>query len=122
MTTRLPTLLVIATLAACAAPSPLTGRWIGQLTPTTPGPTCIASRGLLQLTSGNVTFAPNEGTQILRGEAKPDGSLYADLTLTGANKQPYELTFEARWTPTTITGTYTTPRCSFSVTLSQPAT
>ena len=118
---RLAAIAVIPALAACATPAGPSGRWIGQVTPKTTGPLCIASRGVLQMRDQLVSFEPNEGTWVLQGEAKPDGTLYADRTTIGADKKPFETTLEGRWTPTTVTATYTTPRCTFTVALSRPS-
>jgi hypothetical protein len=110
----------VLALSACASSTGPSGRWIGQVIPKIAGPVCVQTRGVLQIRDNLVSFEPNEGTWTLQGEAKPDGTLYADKSQIGTDKKPYETTLEARWTPTTVTGTYTTPRCTFAVNLSRP--
>ena len=119
---KIAVLATIVAVSACSgSPAGPSGRWIGQVTPKTPGPLCTQTRGVLQIRDNTVLFEPNEGTWILQGEAKPDGTLYANKTQLGADKKPYETAIEARWTPTSIVGTYTTPRCTFAVTLTRSA-
>ena len=106
-------------LSACGGPSASNGTWIGEVTPRTPGPACTRSTGLAQIQGDRLTFSPNEGTWTLLGTANPDGTLSAEKIQLGANKQPYETRLEGRWTPTTLTATYTTPRCIFDVALTR---
>ena len=118
-TTHLP-LLAASILAACAAPAPLTAtarRYIGTATPSTPGPLCPSSTAEAQVRNGEFIFAPNEGTWVLQGILTPDGSVAADRTIPGVDKRPWQTTFDGRWTPATVIGTYKTPRCSFAVSL-----
>ncbi len=35
----------------------------------------------------------------------------------GSASKSYDTTLQARWTQTEVTGTYTTPRCTYSMTL-----
>ena len=64
-----------------------------------------------------MTFAPNEGTWLLTGKATPDGALEAEYTRENSDKTAYDTRLIARWTPDAVTGTYTTPRCTFHVAL-----
>ena len=114
---RRATLLAL-TLTACA-PGSDNGTWTGDVTPTTANPACEKTRGIAQVNGDTVTFSPNQGTWRLLGNATADGQLTAERITTGANKQPFETRLEARRTPTTITGTYTTPRCTYRVTLTR---
>ena len=83
-----PVFVTLLTLAACALPDAgPSGRWIGSVTPKTAGPLCTPTRGVLQMRGHLVKFEPNEGTWTLDGEAKPDGSLYADHATIGADKK-----------------------------------
>ena len=102
-------------LTACAAPAG--GNWIGEVTPRAPGPACVKTRGIATIKDDRATFIPNEGTWILLGTAHADGRVDAERIQDGANRQPFETRLEGRWTSTTLTGTYTTPRCVFDVTL-----
>jgi len=68
--------------------------------------------------ANQVTFAPDEGTWLLTGTATP-GTLKATHSRPGADKKPYETTLDARWTEAEINGTYTTPRCTYKVTLTR---
>jgi hypothetical protein len=116
----LPTLLAALALASCSAASPKpSGRWVGPVTPTTTGKTCVATRGMMQITAPSVIFAPDDGTWILNGSIEPDGAILADRTQIGANKEPYETSLTAHWTPEAVTGEYTTPRCKYAVRLTR---
>ncbi len=87
------------------------------MTPTSGEPQCTASRGVLTVRDGNVTFAPDEGTWVLTGKAGPS-TLEASKSRNTSDKKLYETKLEAHWTPTNVAGTYTTPRCTFHVELS----
>lgn len=121
MTARAPAsapLLAALALAACAGtPATPVGRWAGPVTALTQGPTCLSGRGTVQIRDNVVLFTPTEGTLVLQGEARPDGTLTAEKTQIGADKKPFQSILEARWTPETVTGTFTTPRCRFDVQL-----
>ena len=109
---------MVALVPACAAPTGKpTGRWVGSLTPTTPGPACSPTRGVLTVRDGNLTFIPDEGTWVLSGTAAADGAVVAERSRLGANKQPYVTRLSGNWTETTVTGTYTTPVCTAAVNL-----
>ncbi len=106
-------------LAACSTAATATdGRWFGTATPDPARPGCAASRASLTVTRGAALFTPDEGTATLQGKTGPDGSVAAQRTGTGANKQPYESRFNAQPSGGGWTGTYTTPRCAFAVVLS----
>lgn len=108
--TVLPTLA----LAACAGSSP--SHFVGTLTPQA-GVCEPASTATLNLREGEITFTPNEGTFILRGQSSPNEPLTAvwvpPRPLPG---QRWRFTATATG-PGTISGTYTTPRCTYAVTL-----
>jgi hypothetical protein len=103
-------------LAGCGVHSRPQERWVGQVTPTTNAPGCTASRGVLVMRENDVIFAPDEGTWLLYGSAKP-GTLTAAAGRLGADRKPYDTKLEATWTQSTVNGTYTTPRCTYEVTL-----
>lgn len=113
--------LALIALGACSSTPITNGRYIGAVTPTTPGPLCPATRGVAKVKDSIITFTPDEGTWVLQGSLEPDGTLSADRSQIGVNKQPWETTLEARWTLTSITGTYKTPRCNYTVTLTRPS-
>ena len=122
---RAPTLalvpVLLAALASCAAPAPnADGRWYGTLTPAPARPGCTIGRASLVVRRAVALFNPNEGTWTLEGRAAPDGSVSAERGGMGANKQAFTTTFSGHATPATVTGTYTTPQCTFTVALRQP--
>lgn len=109
----------LALLAACANPDMANGRWIGPLVPATPGPACPPSTGVAQFSANRLIFTPDEGTWVLQGAAAPDGTVTAERTRQGADKQPFTTKLAAKWTQQTVTGTYTTPRCTYAVNLTR---
>lgn len=111
-------LSVLLLLAACGSSvGGASGRWIGLLTAAPPNPDCPATTGVAQIKDGHLVFTPDEGTWVLTGIATQDGTVAAERVRPGANKQPYVTSLSGTWTPTTLTGTYTTPRCTFTVQL-----
>lgn len=113
--------MLLAAMAACTAPAPdADGRWFGALVPAPAKPGCAAGHASLVLRRAVMLFTPDEGTWTLEGHAAPDGSLAAERSGAGANKQPFATTFNGRVTAAGIDGTYTTPRCTFSVALHPP--
>jgi hypothetical protein len=117
MTRRL--LLALPLLAiGCDVHSRPQLRWVGQVTPTTSAPGCTATRGVLLMRQNDVVFTPDEGTWTLYGNAKP-GALTAAASRIGADKKPYDTSLDATWTEAAVNGTYTTPRCSYKVTLTR---
>ena len=110
-------LVPLILLTACGASVASDGRWLGTMTPDPAAPGCEPGRASLVATRGAVLFTPNEGTLTLQGAAAPDGPVTAIRTTTGADKKPYVLRLAARLDGDRIAGTYTTPRCSYTVTL-----
>lgn len=105
-------------LAACTSPAVGPAhRYIGSATPSTPSPLCPASKVEAQIRDGQIILAPNEGTWVLDGLVSSDGTVAADKTIQGINKQAWITSFQGRWTPTSVIGTYTTPRCTFAIAL-----
>lgn len=112
-------LVPLLLLAACSSTTTAAdGRWFGTATPDPARPGCAASRPSLIVIRGAALFTPDEGTVTLQGKIGPDGSLTAERTGIGANKQPYISQFTAKPSESGWTGTYTTPRCAFAVVLS----
>lgn len=106
-------ILLPVLLSACAdAPSTI---YAGPVTPTA-GMCDPRSRATLTLKQSAFVFAPNSGTLILAGHLTA-GQLAASLTLPGADKKPYPVSFTATLAGTTIAGTYITPRCRYAVSL-----
>ena len=102
-------------LAACAAPATPTLRYTGTLTPKAPSALCRPSRAVLLLQDGAVQFTPDEGTWRLEGHTGPNNTLTADRDAIGADKKPYATHLAATWTPEHLAGTYTTPRCTYTL-------
>ena len=69
--------------------------------------------------STGVTFAPDEGTWLLRGTIAADGAIDAERITAAASKQAYETRFTGKLNGSTITGTYKTPKCTYEVNLTE---
>ena len=94
--------------------------YTGMLQPI--GGTCDPpAQASLQVQNNAVMFTPNLGTLILRGTVDPHGDIRAALTVLGAERKPYQLTFEnvgaTGANDQTIEGRYSTPRCAYRITL-----
>ncbi len=114
-------LIPLLLLASCGPPAgSADGRWFGTMTPDPAAPGCTSGRASLVATRSAVLFTPNEGTRTLEGTVAPDGAVAAERMTTGADKKPYVTRLAARLTDGAITGTYTTPRCSYAVRLARP--
>jgi hypothetical protein len=112
---RLALLLLLAT---CASPTASTdGEWFGDMTPDQAPPNCPPGRASLVLRRASALFTPNEGTQTLNGTITPEGTVTAARNTTGADKKPYTVTLAAHVEGGSITGTYATPRCRYTVRL-----
>ena len=107
-------------LAACGSSSPDL-RWIGPLTATANPALCPPTKGVVLLREGRVTFTPDQGTWVLTGIANPDGTMQADRDrLTSSRRNGvYETHLDAKWTEAQVNGTYTTPRCTYTVALTR---
>jgi hypothetical protein len=116
--TRSALLLALILISACDVRSRPQQRWVGPVTPTSAAAGCAATRGVLLLRENDVVFAPDEGTWLLYGTAKP-GTLTAAASRIGADKKPYDTTLEASWTEAEVSGTYKTPRCTYKVALTR---
>ena len=109
--------LLALTLVACTQTNIVTRRWIGPVTPETGSSACRPSRGIAQITGTDILFAPDEGTWVLRGTIRDNGQVSAERTRLGADKAPFQTTFEGTRTADAITGRYVTPRCTYTVAL-----
>ena len=106
-------------LSGCiSAPIGTNGRWVGPLTPVA-GTCDPAATAVLLVSPKSATFSPDNGILLLRGHADAPNHVTADLRTTGMNHQPYVVSFEGTLQGGRITGTYLTPRCRSSVTLSR---
>lgn len=110
-------LMVVVLLAACTAPVTPDARYVGVATPATPGEFCKPGRAVLRLRDGRAVFTPDEGTWTLEGTATAGGAMQAERVGRGANKQPYVTKLTGTWSEQAASGTYVTPRCSYSVQL-----
>jgi hypothetical protein len=90
--------------------------WAGQVIPTADPAHCPASRGTLNLREGVAVFAPDDGTWLLTGKADAD-TLTASASRLNADHTLYKTDLQAHWTEQAVTGTYTTPFCSYRVEL-----
>ncbi len=92
-------------------------RWIGKLTPKDNPTACPPTTAVIILHDGHVTFTPDEGTWVLTGTATAAGAMEATRSRQTSGAKLYETSLEARWTESKVTGTYTTPRCTYAVAL-----
>lgn len=113
--TRLPVALLLMVTGCTTAG--VNGRYVGPVTPNTPGPQCQPSRALLQVRGANLFFAPDEGTWVLDGTLAPNGHIEAAKTRPVNANTTYETTFEGQLTADAVTGLYKTPRCTSMVSL-----
>lgn len=111
--------LTLLALSACvSAPMGANGRWVGPVTPVA-GTCDPAANAVLLVSPKSATFSPDNGILLLRGHVDALDHVTADLRTLGMNHQPYVLSFEGTMLGDQITGTYLTPRCRASVTLSR---
>jgi hypothetical protein len=99
----------------------LQGRWAGDVVPV--HPSCgTASHGLMSIGSKTFGFDPFGGTEVIQGAVTADGRLTGVLQRQGGDHQNLSLSFEASASQpisatTTISGTLTSARCQWTVTL-----
>jgi hypothetical protein len=104
-----------ALAAACAAGPP--DHFAGLLQPQA-GTCDPPSRAELNLNNSRVLFTPREGIISLEGALAADGTIRATAVSNGMDRTPYGQTFIGSLTGEKVTGSYTTPRCRYAVTLS----
>src|SRR5271163_2128113 len=110
--------LCIAALAAgCAAGPP--DHFAGLLQPQA-GTCDPPGRAELILNESHVLFTPREGIIALDGTLAADGTIRASTVSNGMDHTPYRQTFNGQLTGDKVTGSYTTPRCRYAVTLTAP--
>jgi len=112
-------LIPLLLLAACATSTTLNSRYVGITTPNVPSEICKTSRSILQFHDGQAPFIPDKATWSLPGTVSPAGTLQAERIGQGANKKPYLTRFTGTWTTQNVAGTYTTPRCTYTVQLAR---
>ncbi len=111
-------LALLLLLAACASPTASSdGEWFGDLTPDPASPGCPSGRASLTSRRAGALFNPNEGTQTLAGTITRAGTVMATRSTVGVDKMPYNATLAARLEDGSVTGTYITPRCRYTVRL-----
>ncbi len=76
------------------------------------------TRATLTRRGNAITVTPADGTLNLTG-AINGTSLSASTTLPGIDKKPYPITFNGQLTGRRIEGTLATPRCRYTLSLSQ---
>jgi hypothetical protein len=108
-------LITLLIVSACAGEERIT--YAGDLTPSS-GTCDPPGRAALIRHGRYIQFTPRQGVLILDGQVAPDGKVTASLDTPGADRKPYHLTFDARLTSSTINGTYITPSCRYTVSLS----
>ena len=112
-------MLLILALAGCIpASSGVVGRWVGPVTPVA-GTCDPAAQAVLVVSSKSATFSPDNGVLLLHGQADALGHVTSTLRTQGMNHQPYVLSLDATLRDDQIVGTYLTPRCRATVTLSR---
>jgi hypothetical protein len=108
------TVLLSGLLAACAGLAETT-IYAGPVTPEA-GVCDPQAQGELTQRGTGIVFSADSGTLVLQGK-RSGNDLAADLTLLGIDKKPFTLTFTGAVKGQQITGTYTTQRCRYRVTL-----
>jgi hypothetical protein len=111
-----PTLILCLPLLAAACTAD-TLNYVGTMRPVA-GTCDPTTQAVLTRRDTTIIFAPAAGTLELHGQLSNEKILAARLTLTDPNKQPYSLTFRGQLDGKRIDGTYTTPRCRYTVNLS----
>ena len=112
MTGRVLCPLLVLALAACGVhPTHPFGRWSGRVGDPCPG------TALLDARHGEAVFVRDDGAQVLRGTATPDGQVSTRAETPGMNKKGFVQTFTGQIKGDEVTGTYASPRCTAPVTM-----
>lgn len=112
-------LAVLLPLAGCGL-APPARNFVGPVTARPGNPACQTSRGTLTVRGRQFQFEPNEGVLVIQGGIAPDGHLRGEDTTRGVDHHPFTLRFEGTLAGDEVTGTLTTPRCTFDVALRPP--
>ncbi len=116
---NIPTFFLALLSTACVSLSTPNGNYSGSINPTGISNSCEAVRAFLNIQNGRILFVPNDATWTLEGTAALDGKLQAERTGRSANKQPYSTRFTGTWAKESVSGTYTTPKCTYAVDLAR---
>ena len=109
-------LISALSLSACVSGPTRTDIYFGEVKPQsgtcdTPRPASLTIRG------DKVQFAPTQGALLLNGILAPGGAITASLTSLDMNKRPARYTLLAQRAGDSIDGTYVTPRCRSTISL-----
>jgi hypothetical protein len=111
---RIAAILLLPLASACSMQGPA-ALYAGPLQPLA-GTCDPAAEAELTIRDANILFAPATATLVLRGH-RTGAILSATAVLPTTNHQSYPLQFQGEIAGSTITGTYQTPRCRYSVRL-----
>jgi len=92
-------------------------RYTGTMTPESACGT--AEKATLTVAKGTASFAANDGAVVVPATVATDGKLAGQRVLIGGDKKPFPLSLDGTVTNDVATGTYTTPRCRFSLLLTR---
>jgi len=113
----------LAVLAGCSHRPTLLStydhRWVGTVI-AQDGSLCgPPTRGVMTLRDSDrlIFFLPNDGALVLRGSLAADGTIQAVRDAPGVDHKPFTMLLIAQLTRNGVIGTYTTPRCRWSVSL-----
>lgn len=107
--------MLAGSLISCSVTASREARYTGTMTPES---ACGATeQATLMVVEGNARFAANDGAVVVPATVAPDGKLAGQLVLTGGDKKPFPLALDGSVTDDAATGTYTTPRCRFALSL-----
>jgi hypothetical protein len=113
----------LALLAGCSQRPTLLStydhRWVGTVI-AQDGSLCGApTRGVMTLRDSDrlIFFLPNDGALVLRGSLAADGTIQAVRDAPGADHKPFTMLMIGQITRNGVIGTYTTPRCRWTVSL-----
>lgn len=110
--------LLALCLAACVGGPTRTDIYFGEVKPKSG--TCDAPRpASLTVRGDKVQFAPTQGALLLNGTVASGGAITASLTLLDMNKKPARYTLSAQRAGDSIDGTYMTPRCRSTISLTR---
>jgi hypothetical protein len=106
---------ILLVAASCAEGPP--HEYSGKLTPIA-GTCDPPGRAILTRTDNQIQFVPRDGVVILPGTIGASGQIEAALALRGTDRAASKLQFIGQLRGPRVAGTYTTPRCQYSVDLS----
>ncbi|MCW3476543.1 hypothetical protein [Limobrevibacterium gyesilva] len=110
----LPILMALL-LAGCSTALTRQTRYTGTMTPS--GACGSAGQATLVVMDRKANFVPNDGALVVPGDVAPDGTLSGGLELLGADRKPFPLALQGHVDADRAEGSYTTPRCRFTLDL-----